>query len=89
MGNTGEIKKVSREKNIFFEHETKTRKIVRYVLYIGYGRYAAQFLDRLEHSECTNLFGDFFFAKIFKKKSPNGYNGDPYSKLPEVPGSGS
>ena len=65
VGNTGEIKKVSREKNIFFEHETKTRKIVRYVLYIGYGRYAAQFLDRLEHSECTNLFGDFFFRDFF------------------------
>ena len=61
MGNTGEIKKVSREKNIFFEHETKTRKFDLPSLYIGYSRYAAQFLDHLEHSECTKPFGDFFF----------------------------
>ena len=65
VGNTGEIKKSLARTKYFFEHETKTRKIVRYVLYIGYGRYAAQFLDRLEHSECTNLFGDFFFRDFF------------------------
>ena len=63
--NTGEIKKSRAKKIIFFEHETKTKKFDLPSLYIGYSRYAAQFLDHLEHSECTKLFGDFFFAIFF------------------------
>ena len=52
-------------KHFFFEHETKTKIFDRSILCIGPRRYAAQFLDRLEHSECTNLFGDFFFRDFF------------------------
>ena len=51
------------KKKVFFEHETKTQKFDRYVLSIRSSAYVAQFLDRLEHSECTKLFGDFFFSR--------------------------
>ena len=64
-GEHGGNKKKSRAEKYFFEHETKTKKIDLPSLYIGYSRYAAQFLDHLGHFECTNLFGAFFFAIFF------------------------
>ena len=56
----------------FFEHETKTQKSVRYVFSIRSSAHVAQFLDRLEHSECTNLFGNFFFRENVTKIPENG-----------------
>ena len=44
--------------------------------------HVAQFLDHLEHFECTNLFGDFFFREIFTKISENAWlQWDPHSKV--------
>ena len=51
-------------------------------LHIGYSRYAAQFLDRLEHSECTKLFGDFFPRENVTKIPENAsLQWDPHSNV--------
>ena len=70
------------KKKVFFEHETQTQKFVRYVLCIRSSAYVAQFLDRLEHSECTKLFGDFFFRENVTKIPENAsLQWDPHSKV--------
>ena len=70
------------KKKVFFEHETQTQKFVRYVLCIRSSAYVAQFLDRLEHSGCTNLFGDFFFRENVTKIPENAsLQWDPHSKV--------
>ena len=59
----GIFEKSRTKKSFFFEHETKTQKFDLASFSIRSSAYVAQFLDRLEHSECTNLFGDFFFSR--------------------------
>ena len=70
------------KKNVFFEHETKTQKFDLASFSIRSSAYVAQFLDRLEHSECTNLFGDFFFRENVTKIPENAsLQWDPHSKV--------
>ena len=77
-GEHGGNKKNLARKNIFFEHETQTKKFDRSSLYIGSSRYAAQFLDRLEHFECTKQLVKKYFRENFTKfPEMLGYNGTP------------
>ena len=82
IGNCWRFLKNHAQKKSFFEHETKTQKFDLASFSIRSSAYVAQFLDRLEHSECTNLFGDFFSRENVTKIPENAsLQWDPHSKV--------
>ena len=81
-------KKNRAKKNVFFEHETKTKKFVRSFLSIGSSRYVAQFLDHLEHSGYAIVSGEKNRPK-FSVTRPNFTMGIPIVSCRGLPGSGS